>query len=241
MAESTHWLRPSEDKSPRLRFQTTNYGFRYAAIRRPIVDPETQEYVRVTTYVAPFTALIPPNSSYNVTSVIVPRDDVSSYFHFICWGEPPGWIDQEAWRAFNRLEVGIDVDDAFRPICRNAENKYGQDRQAMKLGDFTGITGIPNQDIAMWESMGPIVDRTSEMLGTSDIAIARFRRLMVDAARRFASAGTVIGQAEPHIPQAKLCSYQGIVPKNADWRLLGASAEECAVLQAMEPATLAAP
>jgi phenylpropionate dioxygenase-like ring-hydroxylating dioxygenase large terminal subunit len=34
-AADTHWLRPSTDKSPRLQVQLTNYGFRYAAIRRP--------------------------------------------------------------------------------------------------------------------------------------------------------------------------------------------------------------
>ena len=41
----------------------------------------------------------------------------------------------------------------------------------MKLGDFTGIRGIPNQDIAMWETMGPIADRSRERLGASDLAI----------------------------------------------------------------------
>ena len=30
------WLRPSTDKAPRMQVQRTNYGFRYAAIRRPI-------------------------------------------------------------------------------------------------------------------------------------------------------------------------------------------------------------
>ena len=46
----------------------------------------------------------------------------------------------------------------------------------MKLGDFTGIRGIPNQDIAMWETMGPIADRTRERLGASDFAVVEFRR-----------------------------------------------------------------
>ena len=32
----------------------------------------------------------------------------------------------------------------------------------MKAGNFTGIAGIPNQDIAMWEGMGPISDRSQE-------------------------------------------------------------------------------
>ena len=68
----------------------------------------------------------------------------------------------------------------------------------MKLGNFTGIRGIPNQDIAMWESMGPIADRTSERLGASDIAIVQFRRLMIAAARSHAEGGAPIGLMEPH-------------------------------------------
>ena len=64
-ASATHWTRPSTDKNPRIQVQLTNYGFRYAALRRPIKDAATHDYVRLTVFVAPFTALIPPNSSYN--------------------------------------------------------------------------------------------------------------------------------------------------------------------------------
>ncbi len=171
-AKGDHWVRPSTDKNPRIQVQLTNYGMRYAAIRRPIVNAGSHDYVRITTYVAPFTALIPPNSTYNVTSVIVPRNDTSSYFHFIAWaeGEQAG-ITTEAWRKFCVLAVGEDVDSEFRPIKRHAHNNYLQDRAAMAEGNFTGILGIPNQDIAMWESMGTIADRTQERLGASDIAI----------------------------------------------------------------------
>ena len=45
----------------------------------------------------------------------------------------------------------------------------------MKRGDWTGIKGIPAQDMAMWESMGPITDRTADHLGASDLAVAQFR------------------------------------------------------------------
>ena len=234
-AKGDHWVRPSTDKNPRIQVQLTNYGMRYAAIRRPIVSANTHDYVRITTFVAPFTALIPPNSTYNVTSVIVPRNDTSSYFHFIAWaeGEQAG-IDTETWRKFCVLEVGVDVDSAFRPIKRNADNDYLQDRAAMENGSFTGILGIPNQDIAMWESMGEIADRTQERLGASDIAIVQFRRLMIDAAKAFGEEGRVIGHIEPRIPQAKLRSYQGVVEKIVPWRTLGASDEEVKVLAGLE-------
>ena len=40
-ATDSAWLRPSTDKAPRMQFQATSYGFRYAAIRKPIRNPET--------------------------------------------------------------------------------------------------------------------------------------------------------------------------------------------------------
>ena len=234
-ARGDHWVRPSTDKNPRIQVQLTNYGMRYAAIRRPIVNANTHDYVRITTFVAPFTALIPPNSTYNVASVIVPVSDTSSYFHFIAWaeGEQAG-IDTDAWRKFCVLVVGEDVDAQFRPIKRHAHNDYLQDRAAMEDGSFTGILGIPNQDIAMWESMGPIADRTQERLGASDIAIVQFRRLMIDAALAFEQSGRVIGRLAPRLAQAKLRSYQGVVEKSVPWRTLGASDEEARVLQGLE-------
>jgi phthalate 4,5-dioxygenase oxygenase subunit len=75
----------------------------------------------------------------------------------------------------------------------------------------------------MWESIGPIADRTSERLGASDIAIVQFRRLMIAAARSHAEGGAPIGLMEPHVPLARLRSYQGIVPKAEDWRTFGDS------------------
>src|SRR6266571_1891081 len=77
-AADTHWLRPSTDKAPRLKVERTGYGFHYAAIRRPIANASTHDYVRKTVYIAPFTALIPPNDAYNVASVIVPADDTNT-------------------------------------------------------------------------------------------------------------------------------------------------------------------
>jgi phthalate 4,5-dioxygenase oxygenase subunit len=234
-AKEDHWVRPSTDKNPRIQVQLTNYGMRYAAIRRPITNANTHDYVRITTFVAPFTALIPPNSSYNLTSVIVPRNDTSSYFHFIAWaeGDQVG-ISTGAWRKFCVLSVGEDVDEHFRPIKRHAGNDYLQDRELMAAGNFTGIKGIPNQDIAMWESMGPISDRTQERLGASDIAIIQFRRVMLQAVREFQQRGRVIGQIEPHLPLAKLRSYQGVIEKSIPWSTVGASEHEVRYLEGLE-------
>ena len=98
----------------------------------------------------------------------------------------------------------------------------------MKSGNFTGIAGIPNQDIAMWEGMGPITDRSQEKLGASDVAVAAFRRLMVEAARTMRDTGRAIGCGEPHIPHASISSFEGVVPKTTNWRSLGGGSEAAA-------------
>jgi len=68
-ATDTNWLRPSTDKAPRMQAQNTSYGFHYAAIRKPIHNADTHDYIRKTVYIAPFTCLIPPNNAYNVTTI----------------------------------------------------------------------------------------------------------------------------------------------------------------------------
>jgi phthalate 4,5-dioxygenase oxygenase subunit len=226
-ATDTAWPRPSTDKAPRLQVQPTSFGFRYAAIRKPILNAETHDYIRTTLFIAPFTVLIPPNDQYNLAQMLVPVDDENAMFYWVAWHETKG-IDQDAWRKFCGARVGIELDADYRKL-RTLANRFLQDRQAMKLGDFTGIDGIPAQDMAMWESMGRIVDRTQDYLGASDLAVAQFRRLMVEAARRVQAGGPAIGTDEPHIPQVKLASFEGMVPKKTDWRTLALSDEERAL------------
>jgi phthalate 4,5-dioxygenase oxygenase subunit len=233
-ATGKEWLRPSTDRAPRLEVERTDFGFRYVAIRKPIRDAATHDYLRITLFVAPFTVLIPPNDRYNLSILNIPIDDTNTMFYFIAWSEGAG-IDARAWREFCRAQVGIDLDASFRPL-RTRENNYLQDRQAMKADNHTGIDGIPNQDMAMWETMGPIADRSRERLGASDVAIVQFRRIMIEAARRVAVGEPAIGTAPGRIPQGRLRSFEGIVPKATSWKTLGMLREDSAHAQAT-PAT----
>ncbi len=227
MATGQTWLRPSTDKAPSLHVQRTPFGFRYAAIRRPIRNEATHMYVRTTLFIAPFTVQIPPNNLYNMAIQQVPMDDTHTAFHFIAWGGATV-PDAAAWRKYLGAEVGVDVDRRFRKI-RTRANDFLQDRAAMRDGDFTGIRGIPNQDIAMWETMGPIADRSRERLGVSDTAVLQFRAMMVEAARGFQAGGPAIGRGEPFIPHATLRSFEGVVARTEDWRTLGVTPEELAL------------
>lgn len=228
-ATDSAWLRPSTDKAPKMQFEPTSYGFRYAAIRKPILNPETDQYIRTTLFIAPFTVLIPPNDQYRLAQMLVPIDDVNTMFYWIAWHpDSQKGISQQNWRRFCAATVGVDLDANYRKL-RNASNNYLQDREAMKRGDFTGIIGIPAQDMAMWESMGPITDRSRDRPGQSDVAVVQFRRMMLAAAKKIQKGGPGIGTAEPRIPQVELGSFEGVVPKSVDWRKAGMREEEPAV------------
>ena len=70
--------------------QATEFGFRYAAMRTPIVDAETHDYIRTTLFIAPFTVLIPPNDQYKLAQMLVPIDDTNTMFYWVAWHETKG-------------------------------------------------------------------------------------------------------------------------------------------------------
>ena len=113
-ADDKSWYRPSTDKSPRMQIERTSYGLHYVAIRRPVKNAATHNYLRVTEFVAPYYSLIPPNNRHRVASVIVPIDDMNSVFYFIAW-DGPDVPTTEEWRTFHRTRRGIDLTDDWAP------------------------------------------------------------------------------------------------------------------------------
>jgi phthalate 4,5-dioxygenase len=79
----------------------------------------------------------------------------------------------------------------------NKDNDYGVDRARQKSGEsYTGFHGFGIQDCGIQESMGPIVDRTREHLGTSDIHLVRLRRYMLRALKSL-EAGEALPGMDP--------------------------------------------
>jgi phthalate 4,5-dioxygenase oxygenase subunit len=112
--------------------------------------------------------------------------------------------------------VGVDLDPKYRPL-RNRENHFWQDRQAMKAGNFTGISGFPNQDVAMWLTMGPIADRSGRPPGCQRPG---HRRVPAPDARRvkaFQGGGGHRHRRKDAVARV-VCAFQAIVPKTTDWR-----------------------
>src|SRR3546814_4887172 len=66
------------------------------------------------------------------------------------------------------------------------DNAWGQDRQAMAGGHFTGFDGcLLQEDVVVQASMGRIADRTKEQLCASDLAVSRLRRRLLEQVRAF--------------------------------------------------------
>ena len=215
-ATDSLWLRPSTDKAPRLQVERTGYGFRYAAIRRPHRQRERERLCAADGV---------RGASDRTDSAQQPlqrgehqcadgRHQYRVLLHRLGGTPsrrlipPPG--GNSCGRRSGRSR------QYYRPL-RNVDNRFWQDRAAMKAGNFTGITGFPNQDVAMWLTMGPIAERWRERLGASDLAIVEFRKQMVDAVRAFARGEPAIGTGDAAIP-AEVCSFQAIIPKTTDWR-----------------------
>lgn len=210
--------RPSADGRPRIEAETTPYGFRYAAIRKPIVDPDTTAYVRVTQFIAPFYALIPPPKGLSVMQMFVPIDDEHTMFVYAKARTDGPMSDEERAMHDERsgMRPGIDMDEQFRKF-RRPDNEWllGDD-----FGDHPsqiGIAGVALQDIVIQESMGPIYDRTNESLGASDVAVIRFRRAMIDAARRYVAGDPPLGLTEP-VDYGAIRAGERLQGRDAPWQ-----------------------
>jgi hypothetical protein len=89
----------------------------------------------------------------------------------------------------------------------------------MKDGHWSGIMGRGNayEDFAVQESMGPIVDRTQEYLGTCDRVIYRARKLLLDAVKRHRDTGELSFTGE-NIDWAGIRAVSFAYPGEMDWR-----------------------
>jgi hypothetical protein len=102
-------------------------------------------------------------------------------------------------------------------LVQNSANDYLIDRELQSSGgSYTGIAGIHQQDQAITESMGAVVDRTHEHLGTSDSMVIRTRRRLINAARALREQGVT----PPGVDDPAVYRYRSggvILPRSTDW------------------------
>ena len=164
-------------RSPVFTAEDTNYGVRVGA-RRDI--GEGKYYWRFTHWMMPFYNLFkngdkaPGMNSQGIAWI--PIDKTNCWTIVITWNEQRELSDADISSADDF--AGPVITGSFEPV-RNINNDYQINREDQILNTFTGIEGIQAQDMAVQESMGSIVDRNEEHLGTSDTAIIAMRRRLL--------------------------------------------------------------
>lgn len=173
--------------APTLTVKSTDYGFCYGA-RRDISSDEY--YWRVTHWLLPTYSLIPSKGFPRGGRCWIPIDDTHiSVVQYSYHPERP-LTETEVQTRKNSPEIAPAryrlPDGYILDICRDArhaDNDYLIDREMQRTQNFTGIQVIRTQDTAMTESMGGVIDRTIEHLGTTDVAVIAARRRLMTMAR----------------------------------------------------------
>jgi phthalate 4,5-dioxygenase oxygenase subunit len=208
-----------EATAPKNEVDLTDYGLAYASIR-PL--DEKGNFVRVYHFVMPFHTFFARQigqsgevfRSEASGHIFVPIDDENTMVYNLVYsfGEEP-LEDKEAIEI--RRGRGPGTQTAYFRKVRNKDNDWLIDRSAQKTRTFTGIEGINTQDHAVQESMGSIVDRSHEHLGTSDLAIIRMRRLLLDSIRVIQDGNSPPGVTSKY---SRIRPVERILPKDAAWR-----------------------
>ena len=99
---------------------------------------------------------------------------------------------------------------------RTRENDWLIDREVQRTRTYTGIDGVNTQDLAVQESMGRIVDRSREHLGSTDKAITAMRRILLDAIKEVANGGDPPGVDPASYRNVRAADT--IVPKDLAWQ-----------------------
>jgi phenylpropionate dioxygenase-like ring-hydroxylating dioxygenase large terminal subunit len=165
----------AKDTSPRFFIRPTDYGMLIGARRHA---NEEQYYWRITQFLTPFYTMIArtvPDGPI-MGHAWTPIDDHNVWVFTMTWNPDRPLGDEE--KDDGVVHAPVMNDGSYRPI-QNRQNNYGLDREVQRRFSTTGIAGIGIQDAAVQESMGPIVDRSREMLGSGDAAIAAFRKLLL--------------------------------------------------------------
>jgi hypothetical protein len=207
-----------QDRSPRYRVTETDFGTLYGAYMPAEAD---SYYWRIAGFLFPFYTMTPTGvlGHQVMARAWVPIDDDHTMFIMMAKRDeresrPRDQVNGGGTRPVET--TGSGWLDRFR-MRANARNDYfiDRDRQRRKV-NFTGIEGVPVQDQAVTESMGPIYDRSQEHLGSSDTMIIQTRLRALEAVKAFRDEGVVPpGVDDPQVFRVRTGGV--VLPRTADW------------------------
>jgi phenylpropionate dioxygenase-like ring-hydroxylating dioxygenase large terminal subunit len=213
-----------KNRAGKFSVRDTEYGTAYSMYR---VAEEDTLYHRIGHMLFPCFAMVPPGPLGAGAAFIayVPMDD----YHTLEWnvfsrrrrivpgeGDIIAGVRRTDGPDRDYIANGTGWFDRYN-LTQNFDNDFLIDRENQRnMVSYTGIRGIRQQDMAMTESMGPIMNRSREHLGTTDALIIRTRRKLLACARALAENGV----APPGVDQPEVYHQRSggiILPRSVDW------------------------
>ena len=211
----------AEATAAKLDVKLTPYGYTYASIR-PLKD-KAANYVRTYHYVMP----------HHQVRAIQEFTDEGTMTKFKIGGHMWVPVDDEnciVWNWYYSLDAPledserdesfwgngpqfIDYENGFRSHL-NKRNNWGIDREVQRHETFTGIEGVNQQDRAVQEAMGPIVDRSKELLSQTDKAVVAARRLLLTAVKTVEDGGSPPGADTSYYD---IRAIERVLPPDTQW------------------------
>ncbi|HEV2571203.1 MAG TPA: Rieske 2Fe-2S domain-containing protein [Beijerinckiaceae bacterium] len=212
------------NRAPEYHVTDTECGVMYAAYRD---TPTGDRNWRFGQFNLPFFTQPPPVplGQEPALRAFVPMDDTHTmFFSITSKAHTLSAIDNPAKKTLLGGGPGISFLYDYLPnttdwygrwrLKQNIDNDYLIDREVQKHLSYSGIEGVEIQDMAISESMGPIVDRDREHLAPSDIMVVRTRRCLLRAAKELMEQGKVPPSAQN--PDAYRRAWGGFANSSTD-------------------------
>jgi phenylpropionate dioxygenase-like ring-hydroxylating dioxygenase large terminal subunit len=195
----------------------TIYRWQVEDFERPGETDETRDAFLVQPFCVPCFSNLPAYGIYPyLWHAFVPVDDEHHLLYYVHYFADHPFSVDERQSVIDRFgHDKCDRANEYRPMGTRA-NHHLQDQASMN-DLFSGIRGIAAQDIAITQSQGVLLDRSTEHLGQSDAALAYIRRYLLNLMHDVSTGGK-----PPHPSSGReysgLDAYMVMAPKSAEWQ-----------------------
>lgn len=212
------------------------HGFRYAGLR---TTPNGYRHVRVTAWIFPSSTIIAAIPFSTRLIFVVPSDDTTTLrYNFTT--QPlanPRGLGGAPFFTYEKYPFEMLPPNGVIDRTYTRENDYQIDRFAQRGLSYSGIADFRSQDAMATETAGPVFDRTTEHLGSTDVALIRCHRQLLRAAKALAAAdGDAAAAGLPALGGsgdfAVIRGAEKILAEGEDWRPLG-TGDDPAVQEAL--------
>ena len=212
------------DRAAIFHVEDTEAGILIGARREA---EEDSYYWRISRFLFPWVTM-PPGSGPREGrrgGLIVPIDDANCWFFLVAWHPYRPLKPEELQFSLGNARRGGPWKDGLIPDGSwlgkaNKSNHYMIDREVQRNETFSGIPNSHGraQDAAMTDTMGAstTAPRWREHLGTTDMAIIRMRRRLIQGAMELQEGKEPYATSHPE--SFRVRSGQALLPRNVNFK-----------------------